>query len=82
MINNLPANAGGVSLIPESGISPGEGNAIHFSICAWKIPWTEEPGQLQCKGCKELDVTEHAHMTHELLINTPTSTSTNYPHTL
>ena len=27
MVQNLPANAGGVSLIPESGISPGEGNA-------------------------------------------------------
>ena len=23
-----------------------KGMAIHFSICAWKIPWTEEPGGL------------------------------------
>ena len=22
--------------------------AIHFSILAWKIPWTEESGGLQC----------------------------------
>ena len=22
-------------------------NAIHTSILAWKIPWTEEPGRLQ-----------------------------------
>ena len=24
--------------------------AIHFSILAWEIPWTEEPGGLQCMG--------------------------------
>ena len=22
--------------------------AIHSTILAWKIPWTEEPGRLQC----------------------------------
>ena len=26
--------------------------ATHSSILAWKIPWTEEPGGLQSKGCK------------------------------
>ena len=29
------------SLIPGSGRSPGEGNATHSSILAWKIVWTE-----------------------------------------
>ena len=24
--------------------------AIHFSILAWRIPWTEEPGRLQSTG--------------------------------
>jgi len=24
-----------------------KGMAIHYSIIAWKIPWTEEPGRLQ-----------------------------------
>ena len=24
--------------------------ATHSSILAWKIPWTEEPGGLQCMG--------------------------------
>ena len=24
-----------------------EGVAIHSSILAWRIPWTEEPGRLQ-----------------------------------
>ena len=27
-----------------------EGMAIHSSIVAWRIPWTEEPGGLQSKG--------------------------------
>ena len=27
-----------------------EGMAIHFSILAWRIPWTEEPGRLQSMG--------------------------------
>ena len=32
--------------------------ATHFSILAWRIPWTEEPGRLQFTGSKELDTTE------------------------
>ena len=34
--------------------------AIHSSILAWRIPWTEEPGRLQSVhgGCKESDITE------------------------
>ena len=31
--------------------------AIHSSILAWKIPWTEEPGVLQSTGSQELDTT-------------------------
>ena len=27
-----------------------KGMANHFSILAWKIPWTEEPGRLQSMG--------------------------------
>ena len=30
----------------------------HFSILAWRIPWTEEPGQLQSKDHTESDPTE------------------------
>ena len=36
--------------------------ATHFSILAWKIPWTEEPGGLQSMGRKQLDMTEHEHI--------------------
>ena len=32
--------------------------ATHFSILAWKIPWTEESGRLQSMGHQELDMTE------------------------
>ena len=40
-------NAGDPVLIPESERSPGEGNATHSSILAWRIPWAEEMGGLQ-----------------------------------
>ena len=39
--------------------------AIHSSILAWRIPWTEEPGRLQFNGvAKELDTTEWLTHTH------------------
>ena len=28
--------------------------AIHSSILAWKIPWTEEPGRLQRRGSQRV----------------------------
>ena len=31
--------------------------ATHFSILAWEIPWTEEPGGLQSMGSQESDMT-------------------------
>ena len=36
--------------------------ATHSSILAQKIPWTEEPGVLQSRGCKESDMTECIHV--------------------
>ena len=35
-----------------------EGMAIHSSILAYRIPWTEEPGRPQYTGWKELDLTD------------------------
>jgi len=32
----------------------------HSSILAWRIPWTEEPGEQQSIGSQESDMTEHA----------------------
>ena len=34
-----------------------QGMAIHSSILAWRIPWTEKPGGYSPWGCKELDMT-------------------------
>ena len=49
-VKNLPA-------MPEAQVrslsqaDPMEkGLATHFSILAWRIPWTEEPGRLQLMG--------------------------------
>ena len=44
-----------------------EGMATHFSILAWRLPGTEDPGRPQAMGPKESDtteVTQHTH-THE-----------------
>jgi len=35
-----------------------KGRATHSNIRAWRIPWIEEPGELQSMGCKESDMTE------------------------
>ena len=31
-----------------------KGMAMHSSILAWRIPWTEEPGWLQCMGLQRV----------------------------
>ena len=49
VVKNPSANARekemGVSLGLEDALE--KEMAIHFSVLAWKIPWTEEPGRLQ-----------------------------------
>ena len=47
-------NAGDPGSIPGSGGSPGEGNGYPLHILAWRIPWTEEPGELQSMGSKRV----------------------------
>ena len=37
--------------------------APHFSILAWEIPWTEEPGGLQSMGLQESDTIEQLNQT-------------------
>ena len=62
VIKNPSANVGDIKdagSIFESGRSLEEGMAIHSSIFAWGIPWTEKPGRLYSPwGRKELDTTE------------------------
>ena len=40
--------------------------AIHPSILAWRIPWTEQPGGPQSMGHKESDTTEQLDTFSEL----------------
>ena len=44
--------------------------AVHFSIHAWKIPWTEEPGGLQFMGSQEQDITLRLNHHHYSLLIT------------
>ena len=50
VVKNPLANAGQLSLIPELGRSPREGNGNPFQYSPWEIPWTEEPDRLQSIG--------------------------------
>ena len=66
------------NLLPstEAGLIPGSGRSLEkematVSSIAWKIPWTEEPGNPW--GCKELDTTERLRILSEH-ISTHTST--------
>ena len=50
VVKNLSANAGGlkdVGSIPGLGVSPEVGNGHLLQYSCQKIPWTEEPGELQ-----------------------------------
>ena len=38
--------------------------ATHFSILAWKIPWTEEPGELQSMGSQKVRHNSHTQHIH------------------
>ena len=43
--------------------------AIHFSILAQKVPWTEEPDSLQSRGSQESYTTERLHVHALKLLN-------------
>ena len=58
MVKNPPVNAGDTGLIPGSGIYPGKENGNHFSILAWKIPWTKEPGRPHSMGSQKSQTIE------------------------
>ena len=63
VIRNLPANLDDVrnqDLIPGSEDPLEEGIATHFSILAWRIPWTGKPGGLQSIESQESDTAKAA----------------------
>ena len=58
MVKNLPAMQ--ETQVQSLGLEDPleKGMAIHSSVLAWEIPWTEEPGGLPSMGSQELDMTE------------------------
>ena len=57
MVKTPPANAGDIRDVDsilgwEDPLE--EGMAIHSSIFAWKIPWTEKAGGLQSMGLQRV----------------------------
>ena len=54
MVKNLPATQ--VTWVQFLGQEDTleKGMATHSSIIAWRIPWTEEPGQLQSTGSQRI----------------------------
>ena len=64
VVKNLPAVQETLvwSLDQEDHLE--KGMATHFSILAWRIPWTEEPGELQSIGSQRvgLDWGDGAHI--------------------
>ena len=62
MVKNSLANAEDASSIPGWEDLLEKEMAIHSSILAWRIPWTEELGRLQSTGRKEWDTTERLHL--------------------
>ena len=47
-------NAGDLGSIPGSGRPPGEGNGNPLQYSCWRIPWTEETGELQSMGSQRV----------------------------
>ena len=54
VVKNLPANAGDAGSLPGQEDPLEEEMATCYSIFAWKIPWTEEPGRLQSMGSQKV----------------------------
>ena len=69
VVKNPPANTGDTR---ESRSTPGLGRSLkeematRSCILAWKIPWTEEPGELESVGFAESDTTEYT--SHLLMV--------------
>ena len=62
-VRNLPAmqETQGKSLGWEDPLE--KGMATHYSILAWRISWTEEPGMLQSMGSQSQTRLSEVHFT-------------------
>ena len=54
MVKNLPTKQETQVLSLGQEVPLKKGTATHFSILAWRIPWTEEPGRLQSMGSQRV----------------------------
>ena len=57
MVNNPPGNTGDTGDVSQSlsrEDPPEKEMSIHSNILAWKIPWTEEPFELQSMGSQRV----------------------------
>ena len=56
MVKNILANTGDKEtwVLPLGQEDLEEGTTIHSSILAWRIPWTEEPGEPQSMGSQRV----------------------------
>ena len=66
LVARLKESSGDPGLIPESGISPGEGNGNPLPYSCLENPWTKEPGGLQSMGSQRVG--------HNWATNTTTTT--------
>ena len=57
-VKNLPAAAGDIGSIPDSGRSPGKEMVTHSSFLAWKSSWTEESGGPQSKESERVGLSD------------------------
>ena len=65
MVKNPPANAGDARVRCLGWEDPlVNGMAIHSSILAWRVPWTEEPGGLQSMRSPRVSHTHTHTYTH------------------
>ena len=54
MVKNLPAMHETQVLSPSQKDPLEEGMATYSSILPWRIPWTEEPAELQSLGLQKI----------------------------
>ena len=69
MVKNLPAVEETWVLSPSEEDPLEKGMAALSSILAWRIPWTEEPGELQSVGSQR-DTTKQLTLSLSLGIHT------------
>ena len=53
-VKEFAHSVGDLGSVPGSGRPLEKGMTTHSSILAWRIPWTEKPGELQSMGSQRI----------------------------